>query len=202
MSNQVTTKDILSQSRDDLKEQINTESMKVLDNVFPALVENIQDVMARLPEDIFVSHFLPFFAGRIDINFKPTIIAEWVSVAGSPMSEVAITDHTGAILYIVPAIFDTSFINVNRQKQSMGFAAIVDKTNLMTNNLPVMGERFLNQALAGKLDEITNGPNSVAINHQRWIEIFSRYGIQPSVTSNETKSAIKTVNLEGDEIYD
>jgi hypothetical protein len=128
MDNQV---DSLRKTQNALVQTIHQESKNTLDVVFNSLVTNSRDTCSVLPEQIFVNYFLPFFTGRNDFVARPNIFSEWISIAGSPMNEVAIIDSFNNIMYYVPAVFDTSFINAAKQSERPTFGQITDHANLL-----------------------------------------------------------------------
>jgi len=196
-----TTFDALSEAQKQLRENFMRDSENALNVIFPALVEKANEVCSKLPEHIFVQYFLPYFAGQIDLSSRPGLMAEWISVAGSPMAEVAIIDNNWNVLYYVPGVFDTSFIDIRSRENVMSFKNITDQAAMMSSNLPVLGDRFLTNSLGQKFNNMVDTMTSTDYNRQRWMSIFSRYGIahasQPAQASMQSVS-----NITHDEIYD
>lgn len=198
MSNQI---DSLKKAQNALVENIHNESRNTLDMVFNSLVTNSRDTCSVLPEQIFVNYFLPFFTGRHDFIARPNIFSEWISIAGSPMNEVAIIDSFSNIMYYVPAVFDTSFINAAKQSERPTFSQITDHANLLNNNIPAISDRFLTDALSEKLPDITENVSVNTANERRWIEIFAKYKISlPSNTPPVVPSSLS--NIDQDEVYE
>lgn len=197
-------KDQLNSLRDTqnaLVESIHRESKNTLDVVFNSLVTNSRDTCSVLPEQIFVNYFLPFFTGRNDFVARPNILGEWISIAGSPMNEVAIIDSFNNIMYYVPAVFDTSFINAAKKTEKPTFGQITDHANLLNNNIPAISDRFLKDALSEKLPDITGNVTVNTVNEKRWIDIFAKYNISPpSITPPVMMSSLR--NIDFDEVYD
>lgn len=163
--------------------------------IFNSLVNNVE--RSKLPENIFVSYFLPFFAGKLLNSDSNKIISEWVGIAGTPMAEVDIIDPSGQVLYTVPPLMDTSSINVTTgERKRLG--SIMSEYELKSNHIPVVGERFLESALNNKQNEILNVPNIDQQNASRWTMIFQKYGI---VNMEEQKSVqMKNHTEESDDI--
>jgi hypothetical protein len=118
------------------------------------------------------------------------------------MAEVAVINTTGQTLFYVPGIFDTSFINVNRKNRSMSFPSIADQTNLISSNLPALGERFLHDALNSKFHDIASGPIAAHDHQQRWLEIFARYGVAAPALNAAAPGVQYAAPVSDDEIYD
>lgn len=196
-----TTFDALSEAQKQLRENFMRDSENALNVIFPALVEKANEVSSKLPENIFVQYFLPYFAGQIDLSNRPGLMAEWISIAGSPMAEVAIIDNNWNILYYVPGVFDTSFIDIRSRENVMSFKNITDQAALMSSNLPVLGDRFLTNSLGQKFNNMVDSMTSTDYNRQRWMSIFNRYGI--AHTNQPTQTSMQPVsNITHDEIYD
>lgn len=131
----------------------------------------------QLPEPLFVEHFLPYFSGRKIIDRNTPIIAEWISVAGSPMAEVDVIDHTGTILFTVPGVYSTKGINPKRPMERVA-SSIESATymhNLRKRNFP----RQASQAFQVEMEEAANElyVGGGTDTDTRWNDIFERYGI-------------------------
>lgn len=198
MSNQI---DLLKEAQQALVQNIHNESRNTLDVVFNSLVTNSRDTCSVLPEQIFVNYFLPFFTGKNDFTARPNIISEWIAIAGSPMNEVGIIDSFNNIMFYVPAVFDTSFINAAKQAEGPTFSQITDHANLLNNNIPAISDRFLTNALSDKLPAITGNVAVNTENEKRWIEIFAKYNIAlPTHNLPVVPSSLS--NIDQDEVYE
>lgn len=150
-------------------------TQKETDDLFDILV--IKKENSRLPESIFTGYFLPYFSGQQPITKESHVMAEWISVAGTPMNEVDIIDNEDTVLYTVPSLFDTNIINVVNQSGQGTFAGIFSEYNLHNNNLPQLGERFLSGALKDKFERIQTDSDLKDKNLSTWKSIFQRYNI-------------------------
>lgn len=158
-------------------------------------------VKARLPENVFVAYFLPFFSGQAVAPGR-NVVAEWIGVAGTPMSEVDVVDVNNQVLFTVPAIFNTNILEVANRKAGQSFADIYGEYDLRKAGVPIAANGFLVQNLNEKAVEILRYPvdsNSIA---SRWTNIMARYGIvssAPAAISNN----VNTVQGGGDDlVYD
>ena len=168
---------------DSIATNLKTTISKQTQDIHNALVEHHERV--HIPEDVFVNYFLPHFVNKIPIASQPAIIAEWIAIAGTPMSEVDVIDHGGTVLFTVPSLFDTSIINVSDRKAGDSIADISAEFDLRNNNIPVVAQTFLRTQLQRKLAIVDQKVNNKA--QQQWHHIFERYGIQkPSITSEPT----------------
>lgn len=138
--------------------------------VFGGLVENAQ--VNPLPESIFVNYFLPCFIGRAE---NPNWVMEWIGIAGTPMAKVAVVrDGTNEVLFQVPALLHTN--NLVLSGQQTDFGSIFSRFTQISNNLPVNGLRFLNEALASKNGEILSATSMDEVGVQ-WLQILHRYNL-------------------------
>ena len=129
-----------------------------------------------LPEEIFVNTFLPFFCGEEKVDSNNNTIAKWISIAGTPMSEVTITDNAGQPIFTVPSLFDTSIIDVVKKDMRMGLKEIVANKEVHSRNIAAAGEKYVVEALDKKASAIIQPSTQVSTNAERWNQIFTRYG--------------------------
>lgn len=151
----------------------------------------------RLPEDIFVAVFLPYFSGQKPIGPDVNVFANWISIAGSPMNEVDIIDPAQRVLFTVPALFDTNIFQIATRNPGNSFTDIMNEYGLRNDTLPVAANRFLYNSLDRKVDEIKQDSPQHMNSMQRWSVIFQRYGIQTQAIPN-TQHANPSDDLEYD----
>lgn len=141
------------------------------DHVFEGLVTNI--TVVRIPEELFINRYLPAFMGKpLDNNW----VVEWISIAGSPASEVDVFDSsTGEVLYRVPPLLATN--NVLLGQDGISFTAIMGRYEQLSTNIPQHGVRFLGEALSNKGDQVDINSTSVM---EQWRYILGKYDLLPS----------------------
>jgi hypothetical protein len=163
----------------------NNSNEEIIDDVlFSKLSEQTESIYsslvnvkynARLPENVFVGYFLPHFSGQVPISDDTTVMADWISIAGTPMSEVDIVNPAGDTIFTVPSLFDTNIIDITKQDLGEPFPNIYSQYDLKNNHIPVIANSYLNEALSEKIDKIRNV--DIITNDARWSEILTRYGI-------------------------
>jgi hypothetical protein len=128
----------------------------------------------RLPEEIFVKYFLPLFCGETQ---NPDFAQQWISVAGSPTSEVAVFDDKGEVLFNVPAWLDTTVINsASPLKGSVGILNIVQNAELVGNNIKAQGVQAFTRNMAVKARELIKANEAEpSVFRDRWLAILKRY---------------------------
>lgn len=181
---------VIQQQRDTVSAQINSS--------FDALVANPNKT--RLPEQVFISYFLPFFAGELNHPFlaNRNVITDWISVAGSAMSEVDIIDYSGAVIYTTPSLFNTNVIEIVNRKPGNSLSDVYSEYELRSS-IPSAASNFLNQALFNKGADITQNVDNLKTSKVRWEQILIRYGKINAVAGND-----KTIGVDpaDDVIYD
>lgn len=168
------------------------ESNRVRETVFNSLVVEPGTIKQKISEEIFVKEFLPYFEGKPIPESRQNILAIWIGIAGSPISEVTVVDSSGNPLYDVPPIFDSSFISASREGiVTNNYDHITEHAALISNNIPQAGSSFLNSELQKKLEGISEHSNH-SRNYERWRAIFNRYN---NSTVNEAKDT-KQINID------
>jgi hypothetical protein len=161
------------------KEQVENS----INDVFDALVVNSDK--GRLPEEIFKSYFLPYFSGEIPLT-NTSVIPDWISVAGSMVSEVDILDNTGNTLFTVPSLFNTNIINrINDDSHNLN--EIYTSFEAQKSNIPAVANNFLMNELDNKAKSIVT-PTIDSNSETKWNDILKRYGKISSSTSTSSET--------------
>src|ERR1035437_6802403 len=159
--------------------------IKAIDEVFDILVTN---EVGRLPENIFVNYFLPYFCGEKSIK-DTNILKEWISIAGAPSKEVAILDNMDREIFRVPALMDTNTIDTMSRGENMGFTDIFINYELQKRVLPVIGSNYLAGAMDSKFKMIIRSSSTYEQNVERWAAIFVKYNkIETKAIVSSTKT--------------
>jgi hypothetical protein len=151
----------------------------ITDSFYNALVVDSNNEPAYLPEEIFVGYFLPYFAGVKKVTNKDTVIKDWLGVAGAPGQPVTILigdGHTREPLFVVPPLFDSSVIDVEKRDPGEAFNNIYAVYDMQRRNLAKAGENYLINGLEDKFNKITKSPEHFTEHHNAWVDIFVRYG--------------------------
>jgi len=162
----------------------------VTDTIANDLLVEAAKETPKLPEEIFVTHFLPVFSGEKTLVGNSDTLEIWLGIAGSHTSEVSIINKEGHELFRVPPLVDTSHINTLDRDPGNSFADITALSMLYSNNIMAEGERYLTQNVNKKMDEIVSEPTYS--NKERWDAIMRRYDKLPNNASktpiNKTES--------------
>lgn len=168
----------------------------------PDMLNAIIEQKSTLPERIFVRDFLPIFAGKVPLDKVQDFVRVWVSIAGSPAAAVDIIDNAGKVIYTVPGIFDSSFIDPNRSEGAMNFAEIVHFAKLHNGISPSLEQSVFIKNVQKKLDAMQKKSPGFAKNVKAWADIFARYNIGPDKKEEKTTITNGTVNNTSNVSYD
>lgn len=187
---------VLKEYSDKLKD---TKREKVKDQINSIYNDLIVIENAKLPEDIFVEHFLDHFRyGGGDISNPLNI--KWIELSGSVYNEVDIIDDLGNIIYTVPPLLDRA--TIDEESVKLNFSNIAATYVLKSNNLASVGTNYLNNKI-GNLDKMVES-NSNNMYAARWANIFTRYVSNEPVLEQPKQVAIQAINNDDDTfiIYD
>lgn len=158
----------------------------------------------RIVEESFKYWFLPYFSG--DQNAPQlqgrNVVADWIGVAGTAMSEVDVVDAQGNVLFAVPALFDTNMLEIASRTPGRSFADLYYEYELRKGGVPAVANNYLSQALFNKGQDLTRDRENTITQTaaQRWTAIMQRYNI-PAVTDG-IKQPPAGPALVDDVIYD
>lgn len=171
------------------------------DMFYQELVVKPAQEVAKLPENVFVNVFLPYFRGDKKFSEHPNLLGNWYAIAGSIGSEVAIIDGKGQELYRVPPYVNTRGIDPthNSKRQDMSFYDIDGISEGLARARPMEAMRFRAEKWDDKMDALTAGAPDPASILGRWAEIFKRYDTltQAGATAPSASTPIKK-NTEDD----
>lgn len=171
------------------------------DSSYQAIVAD--GTKAVISEEAFKQSFLPYFSGNVAAVGNRNVITEWISVAGTAMSEVDVINSKNEVLFTVPALFDSNVIDLTKRVTGSSIADIVEDYNLRKDATPHAATKIVNASLDNRLKEIiADGASIRKTTAERWIAIMGRYGIAPP--SDRLPSQPVDENKEGndDVIYE
>lgn len=178
--------EIATQRTLDISTRNLAELQEISNTLFDDLVTKV--VNNKIPEEVFVHHFLPFFSGQKAITKNDTVMIDWISVSGSPLAEVDVFDAGGEVLFTVPSLMNTNIVNPSRRDRDVGFAEIQAQYDLQNNNLPVVATKQLTDALDKKADVLMDTNLNLSNSEQRWKDIFTRYNIQNDIADTSSST--------------
>lgn len=183
--------------RDFIKE-IQNKAQEAIDKCYVGLVQNVE--ANKLPEEVFVRSFLPYFSGQVSLTDTPeNIIGTWIGIAGSPAGKVQIVNNENEVLFEVPPLMKSYPIKALVQ-DGKPMKEIMANYKVRNANHPAIGEKFLRNELSGKADRIIENKIHQE-NAEQWNSIFQRYGIENPNGSPAAENSSKEVG-DDDFVFD
>lgn len=135
--------------------------------------------VSKFPEELFVQHFLPLFAGEVeatpDVNYTT-----WVEkVAGGMSSPVDIVDADGVVLYRIPAVFNESVLE-QTAPGAMAMTHLERQYSRLKEFDAAGSQQFLSKSLSSM--HIKGEPTQEVYDNMRtWNDILKRYGREDKI---------------------
>ncbi len=194
----------LAKLKSDFQSKLGQDVAAIEQTFVDQILNSSADIRNKLPEEVFVKAFLPYFSGIVPMDNTSAVKANWIGIAGTPMSPVDVIDSTGNVIFTVPPLLDTSVINLTRNsREDRSIASIHDEYNLRTNHIPAVANTFISNALnneAGKI--LQEVPGKMEANAKVWNSIFERYGIDTSNLNTDKPVTSNQPDPTDDVVYD
>lgn len=163
-------------------------------NIHQSLVVDTLNNPNKLPEEVFVSQFLPYFRGDKNAIVQPEAMALWISIAGSPFSEVSIINSvSGEEIYRVPPVMSSEGISPT-DRSSRPLDDLMFEANLHAQITPIRGMNYIAGITAEQASKMKPNDNTGVLTH-RWTEVFDRY--DKNKPKEEKGNETKQSNLNG-----
>lgn len=167
-----------------------TEMKKADDSITEALaVLNPSEDRASIPEQVFVTYYLPYFSGNMPEQVAKNeklihdLVSHWVAVAGGPHMEMDVVGDDGKVLFTVPAIFSTEKLKTIGLT-GRGLLDTSAEFAQRRGQSPVAASIWWTKKLAERAAQILpvgwDAPETAQFSdNPRWQEIFNRYKVKP-----------------------
>lgn len=141
------------------------------------------------PETLFrTCGFMDFFFGVVKDNPEYDFENKWIAIAGSPTIEVNIIDSAGKVLFVVPPLYDTSYLRIGNYRRDDMLNEI---TQNFSNRTGHEAHQYLGDALQAKLRNIISDESSQSEKHRAQLEkMYQYYNKRP--VSETGKGGVKT----------
>lgn len=152
-----------------------TKLAELITNIHSTLLSPESLEIRKLPEDVFVYHFLPWFAGT-STNEKINSAA-WVEIAGSSNLPVEIVNGAGEILYTIPPLFDRTIVQTSTTDSDMpGMNHVLITFDQLSRISPRRAELYYLQELEKRkiLDDKTIKLREKV---KFWNDLFKKYNL-------------------------
>jgi hypothetical protein len=130
-----------------------------------------------VPENIFVHHFLPVFAGEKKENVQETV-AMWVNIAGSNFHPVNVVNNQGQVVAQVPPLQNNKALDPSKSTSNLAYA--VKESRAKAELSPIGAQAMLTNQLSSKLDNMTQDFTSKNKPlEDMWMDLLNKYGKGP-----------------------
>lgn len=174
------------------------ESRKAIDECYDNAIVKHQN--NRIPEEVFRAGFLGYFTGQPK-EPNQSYMAQWIAIAGSPMSEVDVVDEADKVIFTVPPMMNTSSIALKTTRgESMN--DLMRQYQHQKSITPYAGQNFAHAHFGQKARELTSvQTDSFDKAQEAWGKIFKHYGI-PDPSKQEVVDPAAPVAQSASSDYD
>lgn len=132
----------------------------------------------RISEEVFLKYFLPYLSGDLNLSDKVDELRDnWIKVAGNLTSPIDIMSATSEVLFTVPPMVRSDFINSNNDNSGGSIAEIVRMATLMGGMTPIAESNHLISELGNKAKQYDDSGSTYRNieDIKTWDLIFKRY---------------------------
>ena len=148
----------------------------------------------NVPELIFKTHFLPFFAGD-DIPNRAEVLRIWHTIAGANWLPVNIVDSNGKFVIQVPSLHESSyFVPIVKRDSDMNYAMKV--ANEKSAISPSLANNIVVNELLDRFDTMSEHADGQEI-EEKWNKLLAHYG-----RAKPTSSKASQVHNDDDNEFD
>lgn len=164
----------------------------------------------KFPEEQFRRNFLPLVTGEAYEKLPPGYTPErlhdeafnlWCQVSGGPTNEVDVVEPDGTVAFTVPALMDTSIMNIAQPTDRAGLRALNKEYIERSPGLPHVAKARMQAGLAQQIAYMfqnTPDPRETSENIKR---IHNYYGITKPA-GEEPKNKVAENNYMGEFKFD
>lgn len=142
----------------------------------------IRDHRATYPLEKFTQYFAPFFLGFHEPPAGQNLFEAWRQQVGSLHYEVNIVGANGELVFVVPAIMDTSAVNLLHNAKSLPtFSLLENRMELESRNFPAEAAAAYHTNLNARIRRAFEGVTFSPDNFAKWVRIFQYYQVPVDV---------------------
>lgn len=188
------------------------ESMRILaesERAVAGLDPNKMIERKKFPEEMFRQHFLPVVSGdaykRLPPDYTPERLHDeaynyWCQIAGGPTNEVDVVEPDGTVAFTVPALMDTSVMNIAQPKNRAGLRSLNKEYIERSPGLPHVAKAHLQAGLAQQIVHMFKDTATPKDSVEKIQKMREYYGI--SDKGNEETKATSQGNFMGELSFD
>lgn len=141
-----------------------TDSERAVSGLDPAKDPTLR---RKFPESAFREHFLPVVSGeaykRLPPDYTPERLYDeaynlWSQVAGGLTMEVEVIEPDGTVAFVVPALMDTSIMNIAQPSDRVGLRAANKEYIERSQGLPQVAKTQLQRSLNQQINHMFANP--------------------------------------------
>lgn len=151
-------------------------------------VTQFQGVQRKIPELMFKTYFLDWFAGKVK-DVDGALRVQWLNIAGSMYDPVMIVDANGKDIRRVPPLCDRDVVAVTMRKTDNKEETVGSMFEHATN-AATLSANMANSQLASKLTnnylphEVVSAQSELV---NEWRELLAYYGVGKSSEAQNTQ---------------
>jgi hypothetical protein len=185
-----------------MRDSIIEEAKKNEELFFKEIIQASQEARTKLPEEVFVKNFLPYFSGQKSIKENQEVIPMWIGIAGSATAPVDVVSPTGEVLYTVPAFYDTTVMNASARFEGPTLSATMVHYEMDKANLPQRANVRIQKELDQRMPSMFQKSSVVEENKKQWSTIFNRYGISTKQNTQQSQQSQSDIPVRDELDYD
>jgi hypothetical protein len=174
------------------------ESMRILQDSERAVADLSTPKMTerrKFPEEQFRRNFLPVVSGeaykRLPPGYTPERLHDeaynfWCQVAGGPTGEVDVVEPDGTVAFTVPALMDTSIMNIAQPSNRAGLRALNKEYIERSPGMPHVAKTTLQVGLAQQISYMFQNTPDPRETNAKIKKMHEYYGIKPVEQENKT----------------
>ncbi len=172
------------------------ESLKIIresEKAVTSLLPDVSPTRRKFPESSFREHFLPVVSGEAYKNLPPDYTPErlyneaynyWCQVAGGPTMEVEVVEPDGSVAFIVPALMDTSVMNISQPRDRVGLRAANKEYIERSPGLPHVAKVQMQRSLATQINHMFQNQQDPRQSRERVKKMREYYGLPTEAQEN------------------
>ncbi|QXO11109.1 hypothetical protein pEaSNUABM54_00283 [Erwinia phage pEa_SNUABM_54] len=142
------------------------------------IVEETKKDIPQIGYDLFVRDYLPLLAAPPERNsagdIVPRNLSLWMEICKHASNSVQVLNRDGTVRFTVPPLVGT--IPTYYPMPRTGLAAIATEAQFKNSQHPVLGERFLNNALSTSLTDQALANKAQTL---EWNNVLVEHGYEP-----------------------
>ena len=144
-------------------------------NDLKKLFQQIEPEATRsVPENVFVTYFLPLFSGKSKENHDE-LMEQWYVIAGTPYMPVNVLNDFGNVIITIPPILDRNTLKVEPTRDhAQDLSGLFDMAVQKGTLSPALGQNIITNGLHSRYNKLITGEPDSSLSAQ-WKAVFDHY---------------------------